>query len=85
MSNPRCSPVAISDELTLRTLHISNKYNKKEQLTVLIFDTTGIGDSIDKEIRRKIRELTNSIDTDRVIIASTHTHSGLDYQGIWGE
>ncbi|MUK51185.1 hypothetical protein [Aliivibrio fischeri] len=81
LTNPRCGVTEIHDYLSLRALYMESK---DMQLSMLVFDTTGIGDSIIHDIRQRVKELTDRLNTINLVIVATHTHGGLDYQGIWG-
>ncbi|PSV15982.1 hypothetical protein C0W59_08505 [Photobacterium kishitanii] len=81
LTNPRCGVTETHDYLSVRALYMASK---KTQLSMLVFDTTGIGDSIIHDIRQRVNELTDRLDTRNLVIVATHTHAGLDYQGIWG-
>ncbi|GAD32044.1 conserved hypothetical protein [Photobacterium leiognathi lrivu.4.1] len=58
--------------------------NNDTQFSLIVFDTTGVGDALINDIRQRVSMLTNKVDVDNLVIAATHTHAGLDYQGIWG-
>ncbi|WP_305842683.1 hypothetical protein [Photobacterium leiognathi] len=81
LTNPRCDITDAHDYLSLRALYMANN---DTQFSLIVFDTTGVGDALINDIRQRVSMLTNKVDVDNLVIAATHTHAGLDYQGIWG-
>ncbi|WP_305842692.1 hypothetical protein [Photobacterium leiognathi] len=81
LTNPRCDIAEAHDYLSLRTLYMA--YNNT-QFSLIVFDTTGVGDTIINDIKQRVSMLTDKVDVENLVIAATHTHAGLDYQGIWG-
>ena len=71
---------SVHDSLYVKAVVINDGASS---LAILTFDCIGL---LNTEVQR-IRERTASISTfpvDRIIVSSTHTHSGPDVVGIWG-
>ncbi len=55
--------------------------NGVEQAVICSTDLVGVSQNLLKEVRGKIAELNNEIDTNKVIIGAIHTHTGPGYTG----
>ena len=55
----------------------------EETSVIASIDVTGFGNVQQRAIRTRVSERTG-IDPARILIHSTHTHAGPDFQGLWG-
>lgn len=55
----------------------------EETVVVSAIDATGFGNVQQRAIRERVAERTG-LERRRVLIHSTHTHAGPDFQGLWG-
>ena len=74
--------IDVHDNLYVKAVVISNANNN---ITLLTFDCIGLLYPQLEAIRSKIKVEVASINTDHIVMSSTHTHSGPDVVGIWGK
>ncbi|EDP60694.1 hypothetical protein [Vibrio sp. AND4] len=79
LSKLRCNIEGEHDDLSVRALYLEKN---GQQINIVSIDAPGIGDSIIDGIKTELNEI--SVNEQNVYISATHTHAGLDYQGIWG-
>jgi len=70
----------IHDSIYVRTMAIA--YGD-EGVIFSVVDAIGMGNQITRAIRDQAANLTG-LPRENIIIATTHTHSGPDFQGLWG-
>lgn len=68
------------DGVSVRTLALTAG---EETSVIASIDVTGFGNVQQRAIRSQVSERTG-IDPARILIHSTHTHAGPDFQGLWG-
>jgi hypothetical protein len=71
----------IHDNLHAKAVVISSG---NENIVLLTLDCIGLLYPDVLKIRKKVAEISN-LNTERIIVSSTHTHSGPDVVGIWGK
>jgi hypothetical protein len=71
----------VHDPVFVRTMAIG--YGPNEGVLLAIVDGIGIGNQIQREIRTTAAA-NLGLDESEIIVAATHTHSGPDFQGLWG-
>ena len=54
-----------------------------EGVIFTVVDAVGMGNQWTRSIRQQAADLTG-LPQDRIVIATTHTHGGPDFQGLWG-
>ena len=74
--------IDVHDNLYVKAVVVSNP---KNNITLLTFDCIGLLYPQLEAIRSKIKVEVPSINTDHIVMSSTHTHSGPDVVGIWGK
>jgi hypothetical protein len=74
--------IDVHDNLYVKAVVVSNPINN---ITLLTFDCIGLLYPQLEAIRSKIKIEVPSINTDHIVMSSTHTHSGPDVVGIWGK
>lgn len=74
--------IDVHDDLYAKAVHISNG---KNEITLLTFDCIGLLYPQLLEIRQKIKKLIPTINSNQIVMSSTHTHAGPDVVGIWGK
>lgn len=52
-------------------------------LLLVVLDAPGVSNRLRADIVREVVEVTG-VDEARVLVGATHTHAGLDLQGVWG-
>lgn len=67
--------------LSLRAVYLAEP--DKDALVLMTIDAIGTGNVIQKEIKRAVNTATG-IPESNVLLASTHSHSAPDLQGLWG-
>jgi hypothetical protein len=70
----------VHDSLYARTFAIG--YGD-DAIIYTVVDAVGMGNHWTREIRMKAA-LATGISAQRIVIATTHSHSGPDFQGLWG-
>lgn len=80
--NRRCT--GIHDDLFVKAVVISNNENN---VAVITLDCIGLPYPVVQRIREAVELKIPRMDVnpEQVVISSTHTHSGADVIGIWGE
>ena len=71
---------AVHDSVYARSMAIG--YGD-EGVIFSVVDATGMGNQITRAIREQAANLTG-LPTSNIVIATTHTHAGPDFQGLWG-
>jgi hypothetical protein len=74
--------IDIHDSLFVKAVYI--KENKND-ITLLTFDCIGLLYPQLLEIREEIKKKLPEINSDHIVMTSTHTHAGPDVVGIWGK
>lgn len=74
--------IDVHDDLYVKAFYIENK---KEDIVILTFDCIGLMYPALLEIRNNIKKELPSVNSDHIVISSTHTHAGPDVVGIWGK
>lgn len=67
--------------LSLRAVYLAEP--DKEAIMLMTIDAIGTGNVIQKEIKRAVN-VAIGIPEDNILLASTHSHSAPDLQGLWG-
>ncbi|MFU8817188.1 MAG: hypothetical protein ACNA7W_17715 [Pseudomonadales bacterium] len=59
----------------------------EQAAAIVVVDNIGLGHPDVQRIQRRAAELTTSLElaAERILVSSTHTHSGPDVTGLWGE
>ncbi len=71
----------VHDPIFVRSMAIM--YGPEEGVIVAIVDTIGMGNQWIRAIRADVAQNTG-LSEDQIIVSSTHTHGGPDFQGLWG-
>ncbi|NVB43034.1 hypothetical protein G6O69_34750 [Pseudenhygromyxa sp. WMMC2535] len=69
------------DGVYARTMAVG--YGEDDGLIVTVVDTVGFGNQWTREIRAAAAAATG-LSPEQLIVSATHTHSGPDFQGLWG-
>jgi hypothetical protein len=70
----------IKDSIWARAIAISDE---ETTFVIVVLDVTGIGNVDLQKIREQAASDTGLAETN-ILVAATHTHSGPDFQGLWG-
>ncbi len=73
----------VHDPIYVKAGVISN--DRDEVVTLVTFDCIGMLHPQLSALREKIKEVLPVLPADRIVMSSTHTHSGPDVVGIWGK
>lgn len=71
----------VNDSLFVKAVVVKNG---DSAVAILTFDCIGLLYSELEKIREKVSDISD-FPVERIVISSTHTHSGPDVVGIWGE
>ncbi len=77
----RGAPTAMHDPIETIATVISDVHNST--VVIAIIDAVGIGNVIHDRIVHGV-EAAIGIPADNVLLGATHSHAGLDLQGLWG-
>ena len=71
----------VADPIYVRSMALG--YGAAEGGIFAVADSVGMGNLWTRQIRASVAEATG-LSTEQIVIASTHTHAGPDFQGLWG-
>jgi hypothetical protein len=74
--------IDVHDSLYAKAVYISNG---KDEVILLTFDCIGLLYPQLIEIRQQLKSKVPAINSDHIVMTSTHTHAGPDVVGIWGK
>ncbi|EDM80477.1 hypothetical protein PPSIR1_41739 [Plesiocystis pacifica SIR-1] len=70
----------VHDPVFVRTMAIAAG---EDAMILAIVDSVGMGNQWTRAMRGEIQEATG-LSPEQIVIATTHTHSGPDFMGLWG-
>ena len=71
----------VADPIFVRSMAIGS--GEDDGTVLAVVDTVGLGNQWTRTIRADASAATG-LDPSKIVIASTHTHGGPDFQGLWG-
>jgi hypothetical protein len=74
--------IDVHDSLFAKAVYISNG---KDEIILLTFDCIGLLYPQLIEIRQQLKSKVPAINSNHIVMTSTHTHAGPDVVGIWGK
>jgi len=74
--------IDVHDSLYAKAVYISNG---KDEVILLTFDCIGLLYPQLIEIRQQLKSKVPAINSNHIVMTSTHTHAGPDVVGIWGK
>jgi hypothetical protein len=74
--------IDVHDSLYAKAVYVSNG---KDEIILLTFDCIGLLYPQLIEIRQQLKSKVPAINSNHIVMTSTHTHAGPDVVGIWGK